>query len=53
MNQPSRLATLYLLGFALDLVNIFIASVAYPDIGRSLGASVATWRGSATPTCSA
>ena len=27
MNQPSRLATLYLLGFALDLVNIFIASV--------------------------
>ncbi|WP_319105069.1 MDR family MFS transporter [Pseudomonas aeruginosa] len=42
MNQPSRLATLYLLGFALDLVNIFIASVAYPDIGRSLGASVAT-----------
>ncbi|WP_328995552.1 MDR family MFS transporter [Pseudomonas aeruginosa] len=49
MNQPSRLATLYLLGFALDLVNIFIASVAYPDIGRSLGASVATlaWIGNA------
>lgn len=29
-------------GVRLDLVNIFIASVAYPDIGRSLGASVAT-----------
>ncbi|HCL3571954.1 TPA: multidrug efflux MFS transporter [Pseudomonas aeruginosa] len=49
MNQPSRLATLYLLGFALDLVNILIANVVYPDIGRSLGASVATlaWIGNA------
>ncbi len=53
MNQPSRLATLYLLGFALDLVNIFIASVAYPDIGRSLALRWRPWRGSATPTCSA
>ena len=39
-------------GVRPDLVNIFIASVAYPDIGRSLGASVATlaWIGN---TCSA
>ncbi|WP_380182793.1 MFS transporter [Kalamiella sp. sgz302252] len=41
MSYRSRVATVYLLGFLIDLINMFIASVAYPAIGHSLKASVA------------
>lgn len=41
MPYRQRVAAIYLLGFFVDLVNMFISSVAYPDIGRALHASVA------------
>lgn len=49
MPYRSKLATIYLLGFFLDLLNMFIANVAYPDITRSLGATIAqlSWVGNA------
>ena len=34
------MALVYLLGFALDLLNMFVASIAYPDIAQQLHASV-------------
>ncbi|AYF46962.1 MFS transporter [Pseudomonas fluorescens] len=40
MTYRSKIAWIFLLGFALDLVNMFVATVAYPDIGRELQASV-------------
>ncbi|NVZ22889.1 MFS transporter [Pseudomonas costantinii] len=40
MNYRSKIAWIFLLGFALDLVNMFVATVAYPDIARELHASV-------------
>ncbi|PHM55427.1 LmrB [Xenorhabdus hominickii] len=40
MNYRVRVASVYLLGFFIDLVNMFIANVAYPDIGRQLNAPV-------------
>jgi len=40
MSYRVRVASVYLLGFFLDLVNMFIASVAYPAISRRLAASV-------------
>lgn len=40
MSYRVRVASVYLLGFFIDLVNMFIASVAYPDIGRRFAASV-------------
>ncbi len=40
MNYRARVTTLYLLGFFIDLVNMFIANVAYPDIARRFDASV-------------
>lgn len=40
MSYRVRVASVYLLGFFIDLVNMFIANVAYPEIGRRLGASV-------------
>ena len=40
MTYPSKIAWVFLLGFALDLVNMFVATVAYPDIARELHASV-------------
>ena len=40
MTYRSRVATIYLCGFLIDLINMFIASVAYPTIARSLHASV-------------
>ncbi|WP_338724528.1 MFS transporter [Pseudomonas tolaasii] len=40
MNYPTKVAWIFLLGFALDLVNMFVATVAYPDIARELHASV-------------
>lgn len=35
-----KVALVYLLGFALDLMNMFVASIAYPDIAQQLQASV-------------
>ncbi|QQU70977.1 MFS transporter [Pseudomonas fluorescens] len=40
MTYRSKVAWIFLLGFALDLVNMFVATVAYPDIARELHASV-------------
>ncbi|GEM_PF-5551509 len=40
MNYRARVTTLYLLGFFIDLVNMFIANVAYPDIARRFDATV-------------
>ncbi|MFP3374574.1 MFS transporter, partial [Pseudomonas sp. SIMBA_068] len=40
MTYRSKVAWIFLLGFALDLVNMFVATVAYPDIARQLQASV-------------
>ena len=40
MTYRSKVAWIFLLGFALDLVNMFVATVAYPDIARELQASV-------------
>ena len=40
MAYRSKVALVYLLGFALDLLNMFVASIAYPDIAQQLHASV-------------
>ena len=40
MSYRVRVATIYLLGFFIDLVNMFIANVAYPDIASQLNASI-------------
>lgn len=40
MTYRSKVATVFLLGFFLDLINMFIASVAFPAMGRTLHASV-------------
>ena len=40
MTYRLRVASVYLLGFFIDLVNMFIANVAYPEIGRSFTAPV-------------
>ncbi|MDC8758918.1 MFS transporter [Janthinobacterium fluminis] len=42
MAYKYRVAVIYLLGFFIDLINMFMASVAFPDIGRSLHASIGT-----------
>lgn len=49
MQYRKKVAAIYLLGFFVDLVNMFIANVAYPDIARAFGASVAelAWVGNA------
>ncbi|MFS8047748.1 MFS transporter [Rhizobium sp. BR 314] len=41
MSVRSRIATLYLLGFAVDLANMFIFNAALPALQRELDASVA------------
>jgi len=41
VSYRSKVALVYLLGFALDLVNMFAANIAYPAIAQELGASVA------------
>lgn len=41
MSYRSKVAVVYLLGFFIDLITMFIANVAYPAIAHSLGASVA------------
>ncbi|MGD8163085.1 MFS transporter [Pantoea sp. FN0307] len=40
MTYRVRVASVYLLGFFIDLVNMFIANVAYPEIGRHFDAPV-------------
>lgn len=40
MTYRVRVASVYLLGFFIDLVNMFIANVAYPKIGRQFDAPV-------------
>ena len=49
MTYPSKDTWIFLLGFALDQVNMFVATVAYPDIARELHASVTqlAWVGNA------
>lgn len=41
MDYRKQVAAIYLLGFFIDLVNMFITGVATPDIGRGLQAPVA------------
>ena len=40
MTYRNKVATLFLLGFFLDLINMFIASIAFPAISRALAVSV-------------
>lgn len=40
MNYRTRVAVVYLLGFFVDLINMFIANVAYPGIARQFQAPV-------------
>ncbi|MFS7198370.1 MFS transporter [Rahnella inusitata] len=40
MNYRTRVAGVYLLGFFVDLINMFIANVAYPGIARHFQAPV-------------
>ncbi|MEI2683401.1 MFS transporter [Erwinia aphidicola] len=41
MSYRKKVAMVYLLGFFLDLINMFISTVAYPAIGLAMQASVA------------
>ena len=49
MSARSRIATVYLLGFGIDLANMFMLNAAYPALQRELRASVAqlAWIGNA------
>lgn len=49
MAYRNKIALVYLLGFTLDLLNMFAASIAYPQIGQQLHASVTqlAWIGNA------
>ena len=40
MTYRHRVATVFLFGFFLDLINMFIASIAFPAISRALAVSV-------------
>lgn len=40
MTYRNKVTLIYLLGFFLDLINMFIAAVAFPAIGEALHASV-------------
>lgn len=50
MSYRVRVASVYFLGFFVDLVNMFIANVAYPEIGRHFDAPLASWHGSVMAT---
>ena len=41
MSYRKKVAMVYLLGFFLDLINMFISTVAYPAIGLAMQTSVA------------
>ena len=45
MTYRSKVAVVYLLGFFLDLINMFIASVAFPAMAHAFNAtpSALTW----------
>lgn len=49
MAYRNKIAWVYLLGFALDLVNMFAAAIAYPQISQELQASITqlAWVGNA------
>ncbi|MGO4337064.1 MFS transporter [Labrys sp. KB_33_2] len=49
MSVRSKIAIVYLLGFGLDLANMFVVNAAYPALGRELQASPAqlAWTGNA------
>ena len=40
MSYRGRVTGIYLLGFFIDLINMFIANVAYPDIAQQLDVSI-------------
>jgi hypothetical protein len=40
MTYRHKVAAVFLLGFFLDLINMFIASIAFPDMSRALDVSV-------------
>ncbi|VEA75358.1 membrane protein [Salmonella enterica subsp. arizonae] len=40
MTYRSKVAVVYLLGFFLDLINLFIASVAFPAMSVDLHTSI-------------
>ncbi|VEB96394.1 High-copy suppressor of rspA [Cedecea lapagei] len=40
MPYRARVAAVYLLGFFLDLINMFISNVAWPEMGRELNAPI-------------
>jgi MFS family permease len=40
MTYRHRVATVFLFGFFLDLINMFIASIAFPAISHALAVSV-------------
>jgi Arabinose efflux permease len=42
MTYRTRVAAVFLLGFFLDLINMFIASVAFPSMGQALHAAPAS-----------
>lgn len=39
MSYRSKVAVVYLLGFFLDLINMFIASVAFPSMAQAFNAT--------------
>jgi MFS family permease len=41
MTQKSKIATVYLLGFALDLINMLVVNAAFPALQRNLHGSLA------------
>ena len=45
MSYRLRVASIYLLVFFVDLINMFIANIAYPDIGQQFNAQISqlTW----------
>ncbi|MPQ72119.1 MFS transporter, partial [Pseudomonas sp. MWU12-2323] len=49
MEYRKRVAAVYLLGFFIDLANLFVGNVAFPDIARTFHRDVAelAWVGTA------
>ncbi len=50
MTYRSKVAAVYLLGFFLDLINMFIASVAFPAMRKLLTPRLQRLPGSVTGT---
>ncbi|STT06031.1 major facilitator family transporter [Klebsiella pneumoniae] len=49
MTYRHRVATVFLFGFFLDLINMFIASIAFPAISARWRFPSRSWRGSVMP----